>query len=68
VKRILMMLTVALVLAAVVVASAMPVLAAGGATQTTCFFSGQLGNDVRCNYTTTPSGNINGNFHYNDPL
>ncbi len=64
-RRILLMLTVALILAAVMLASALPVLASATSGQV-CNFEPTLGE--RCTFTTSSSGNINGTFHYKDPL
>jgi hypothetical protein len=61
VRRILLVLAVALVMAAMLVASAMPVLARATPRQV-CNFQPTLGE--RCEFTTSSSGNINGNFHF----
>ncbi len=72
-RRIVLMLTTAVVMVAMMIATAVPAFAGGGATSITGFNCNVVDSDLSTKDTTnskstvTPSGNINQHCHYHPP-
>ncbi len=66
-KRILLVLATALIVAAMVVATAGPAFSKATVEDGACQVSGQITGGVfeRCHQTNASSGNVNGHFHHN---